>query len=108
MDSSLFYPFAILIPFAVGVGFGTVVWRQSWPWLALLLVSPLVAAFVTFLLFYGLTIIFYTLNQQWRNDYPLYVQALGATLFYVSSILLYGLLPAVGGYLLSSFVATRD
>jgi len=99
---SLFSPelvLFVLIPIAAGAVFGVLVRPRTKSHLPLLFAAPAVSTVAVSILFYLWEIGFLLANPQWRNPYPIYIQALGATALFMPGIALIGILPAIyNGY----------
>ena len=91
----------MLVPFIVGIMFGVFVQHRDWRRLALLPVVPCVSTVVVCIVLYVWDIVSRILSSQLRNTYPIYVQSFAAMLLFTPGIFLFGLLPAIVGYLLS-------
>lgn len=97
----------ILVPFIIGIVFGVFVQHRGWRRLCLLPVAPCVSTAVVCIVLYVWDIGSRILSPQWRNAYPVYVQSFAATVLFTPGIILFGFLPALGGYLLSLVVCPK-
>ena len=91
----------VLIPIAVGALFGVFVRRTVWPRVPLLFAASVVSAIVVCIVLYVWDLVWLGANPHWRSPSPIYVQALAGTMLFAPGIFLFGMLPAMGGCLLS-------
>lgn len=89
----------LLGPLVAGCGFGIFVRSRRWPYWWLLCTVPFVSTLLIVLVLFLFEIYDLLTHPQSRNDYPLYIQAMGGAGLFAFAIFCYGFLPSLLGYL---------
>lgn len=97
------YIILVVLPLVIGVLFGGFVRWRAWPYWPLFIMAPLVAALIEIALFGLMNLVeLATTHSTSRNSYPIYVQAFAGALLLTPSLLLFGIIPSMLGYLVLS------